>query len=141
MPVVHRQSNTHWKKTKNTFHTMQVYCMQLHHIVTSVVFCLMPCPLAAVSNYSELSVQVCHLAGDPHYTSFDQLRFNWQGICRYNLASACGCSKYVPSFEIISKNEYRYGTTTVSWALYVEIHFGGDTVVLGSNPTVIKVNI
>jgi von Willebrand factor type D domain len=140
MPVVHRQSNMHWKKRKNTFQTMQVYCIQLHHFVTCVVFCLMPCQLAAVSNCSELSVQVCHLVGEPHYTSFDHLSFDWQGVCKYNLASYCGRPSLLPPFQIFSKNEHRLMRPAASWPLYVEIHFGGDIVVLGSNPAVITVN-
>jgi hypothetical protein len=69
------------------------------------------------------------------------LRFDWQGVCKYNLASYCGVPLYgLTGFKIYAQNEYRYGRTEVAWPSYVEIHFNGDTVVLGRIATVIQVN-
>jgi von Willebrand factor type D domain len=123
-----------------------LYMQTSSPFLTRVLFDLMPCHWSTTLSMSgddlnESSLQVCSSYLDPHYTSFDQLHFDYHGICKYNLASYCGKSKSLLGFQIFAKNEHRYGHTTISWPQYVEIHFVGHTVLLGKNPTVIEVNI
>lgn len=33
---------------------------------------------------------VCRASGDPHYTSYDGLKFDFQGTCVYTLSKSCG---------------------------------------------------
>lgn len=33
---------------------------------------------------------VCQASGDPHYTSYDGLKFDFQGTCTYTLTESCG---------------------------------------------------
>jgi hypothetical protein len=71
---------------------------------------------------------MCTLLGDPHYTTFDGLMFEHQGVCKYNLASPVNPNDTVPYFQVFVRNEYRYGSTEVSYARYVEVVYYGDVV-------------
>jgi hypothetical protein len=80
------------------------------------------------------------VVGGSHYTTFDNLHFDWQGTCAYELVSYCGYFK-LPRFQIYSRNEHRYDDSAVSWPASVEIVLNTDTLRLGQISGVVTVNI
>ena len=63
---------------------------------------------------------ICSYSGDPHYMTFDGTHFDYQGTCKFLLASVCNATT-LERFDVYARNEYRFGLTSVSWPLYVEI--------------------
>src|SRR5664279_4575388 len=70
----------------------------------------------------------CVCFGDTHCKTFDKVRFDYQGVCKYNMVSVAAQTG-LPGFQVYSKNEYRYGFTDVSYVKYVEIKIGGSDIV------------
>jgi hypothetical protein len=70
----------------------------------------------------------CICYGDPHCKTFDDVRFDYQGTCRYNLASVNIPVPGQPYFQVFSENEYRFGIGAVSYVKYVDIVYATDTV-------------
>ncbi|KAK3508570.1 hypothetical protein QTP70_032905 [Hemibagrus guttatus] len=84
-----------------------------------------PCTFAqacrpAAFRYSCQNVQrrTCIISGDPHYYTFDNQIFHFQGTCTYILSEACGNG--LPYYRIEGKNEHR-GSTHVSWTRLVRV--------------------
>ncbi|XP_068612287.1 zonadhesin, like [Brachionichthys hirsutus] len=70
---------------------------------------------------------VCHVAGDPHYYTFDGVMHTFMGTCTYTLVQVCDTDK-VTAFKIVAKNEER-GQPDASYVRSVKIYLPGDTVV------------
>ncbi|XP_061453701.1 IgGFc-binding protein-like [Rhineura floridana] len=49
----------------------------------------------------------CHVAGDPHYLTFDGTTFDLQSNCTYTLAKSCTRKSSLPSFSVNVENERR----------------------------------
>ncbi|XP_056156221.1 zonadhesin, like [Lampris incognitus] len=70
---------------------------------------------------------VCHIAGDPHYYTFDGVMHTFMGTCTYTLVEVCNTTKVTP-FRIVAKNEER-GQPEASYVRSVTVYLPRDNVV------------
>ncbi|XP_049331705.1 alpha-tectorin-like [Astyanax mexicanus] len=75
-------------------------------------------PAALEYSCQNVQRQTCTISGDPHYYTFDNQIFHFQGTCTYVLSEACGDG--LPYYRIEGKNEHR-GSTRVSWTRLVRV--------------------
>uniref|UniRef100_A0A8C4T5C3 IgGFc-binding protein-like n=1 Tax=Erpetoichthys calabaricus TaxID=27687 RepID=A0A8C4T5C3_ERPCA len=54
-----------------------------------------------------ISKASCWAAGDPHYQTFDQENFDFQGTCSYILAQTTNTDPTLTPFSVVNKNELR----------------------------------
>ncbi|XP_061586274.1 alpha-tectorin-like [Cololabis saira] len=80
-------------------------------------------------HYSCQTVQrrTCTISGDPHYYTFDNSVFHFQGTCTYVLSEQCHNS--LPYYRVEGKNEHR-GSTRVSWTRLVKVYVYNETIEL-----------
>uniref|UniRef100_A0A3P8PGY0 Uncharacterized protein n=1 Tax=Astatotilapia calliptera TaxID=8154 RepID=A0A3P8PGY0_ASTCA len=71
--------------------------------------------------------RTCTISGDPHYYTFDNRVFHFQGTCTYVLSEQCNSG--LPYYRVEGKNEHR-GSTQVSWTRLVKVHVYNDTIEL-----------
>uniref|UniRef100_I3KI08 VWFD domain-containing protein n=1 Tax=Oreochromis niloticus TaxID=8128 RepID=I3KI08_ORENI len=71
--------------------------------------------------------RTCTISGDPHYYTFDNQVFHFQGTCAYVLSEQCNSG--LPYYRVEGKNEHR-GSTRVSWTRLVKVHVYNDTIEL-----------
>jgi hypothetical protein len=79
----------------------------------------------------------CSASGDPHYSTFDGLRYSYQGNCKYVLTQTQD-----KSFRVITEN-VQCGTSGVTCAKNILIKYNGLTISLtrGRDPMVDDVEI
>ncbi|XP_008303994.1 zonadhesin, like, partial [Stegastes partitus] len=70
---------------------------------------------------------ICHVAGDPHYYTFDGVMHTFMGTCTYTLVEVCNTTNVTP-FKIVAKNEER-GQPEASYVRSVKVYLPHDTVV------------
>lgn len=68
---------------------------------------------------------MCTSFGDPHYQTFDNRMYNFQGKCKYVFTKDCATG----NFTIQVRNEGRH-SRTFSWTKSVFLHFNGIEVAL-----------
>ncbi|XP_072530588.1 alpha-tectorin-like [Salminus brasiliensis] len=74
----------------------------------------------------------CSASGDPHYTSFDGRTFDFQGTCRYILATVCNNTRGLPYFQVVARNEAWNGLP-VSITVEVYVNVSGHLVHVSHN--------
>ncbi|KAG8570029.1 hypothetical protein GDO81_014653 [Engystomops pustulosus] len=83
---------------------------------------------------------ICSASGDPHYVSFDDLHYDFQGACQYLMAGVCKKRNDLADFEVIVRNENQ-GNLLVSYTTGVTFRiFGTEVQVLRELPGAVLVN-
>ncbi|KAJ4930907.1 hypothetical protein JOQ06_025210, partial [Pogonophryne albipinna] len=76
-----------------------------------------------------VSHSTCQATGDPHYVTFDNKKFNFQGTCVYQLAALCSKDPELVPFEVLVQNDHR-GNRVVSYTKLVEIKVHSLSIVI-----------
>ena len=69
-------------------------------------------------------IGVCTAYGDPHYSSFDNKKFDFQGRCRYILAESAKKST-LPGFKVVVKHFSPSFNSRVTFTDEVTVHVSG----------------
>lgn len=74
----------------------------------------------------------CEIVGDPHYTSFDGKRFDFQGDCEYTLAKPCTPeTDQLPDFHLWGNNVKWTPSSRVSLLKQMFLSYNGSTYSIG----------
>ncbi|XP_075764385.1 IgGFc-binding protein-like [Pelodiscus sinensis] len=73
----------------------------------------------------------CRVFGHIHYTTFDGVMFDYQGVCKYTLSKFCGPPGSLPDFAVRVENEHR-GSIAVSWTRLVELDVYGERIAMAT---------
>ncbi|XP_069460992.1 IgGFc-binding protein-like [Ambystoma mexicanum] len=66
------------------------------------------------------SYGTCSASGDPHYVTFDGVRYDFMGTCVYQFAGLCKKNTDLVDFQVLVQNENR-GSKVVSYTSLVQI--------------------
>ncbi|XP_071498841.1 IgGFc-binding protein-like, partial [Diadema antillarum] len=82
----------------------------------------------------EIEYAICYAAGDPHYTTFDGLKHDFQGDCSYVFAR--DCLQTDPTFSVVVSNRKRSPTAAVSFTYDVTVTLNQSVIYLGPSRAV-----
>ncbi|XP_030044013.1 zonadhesin [Microcaecilia unicolor] len=80
-------------------------------------------------------VATCHVAGDPHYFTFDNAMHTYMGTCTYTLVEVCNTS-LVANFSVVAKNEER-GLPENAYVRLAHVLINQDRITLQKNKRVL----
>uniref|UniRef100_A0A672PR82 Zonadhesin, like n=1 Tax=Sinocyclocheilus grahami TaxID=75366 RepID=A0A672PR82_SINGR len=80
-------------------------------------------------------VGICHIAGDPHYYTFDGIMHTYMGTCTYTLVAICDNSMVTP-FTIVAKNEER-GQPEASYVRSVTVYLPTANITISKSGRVL----
>ncbi|XP_075908360.1 zonadhesin-like [Petromyzon marinus] len=79
----------------------------------------------------------CVITGDPHYITFDKTTHHFMGECTYTAAIPCNQSSTLPHFNVETTNEFRGGSTAVSYVKEVHVDVYGHRFTLAKGRRVL----
>ncbi|XP_075908363.1 zonadhesin-like [Petromyzon marinus] len=80
----------------------------------------------------------CVISGDPHYITFDKTTHHFMGECTYTVATPCNqSSTLLPHFNVETTNEFRDGSTAVSYVKEVHVEVYGHRFTLAKGRRVL----
>uniref|UniRef100_A0A914W484 Uncharacterized protein n=1 Tax=Plectus sambesii TaxID=2011161 RepID=A0A914W484_9BILA len=83
-----------------------------------------------------VKIRQAHVWGEPHYTTFDGLQYDYQGTCPYTLTKPCNYD-IDPKFSIRAQNKVYNFDKRVSVVTWVELTIYGHTFKVHENLTLI----
>ena len=88
---------------------------------------------------------MCTAWGDPHYITFDNRKYDFQGDCDYTLVKDCSNSSSAPSFHVTVENIKNKPSDKVAYTNVVNLEYSGAVFSLRQGGDVrvdeIKVNL